>query len=311
MTNVSRFDRNAPNHSTMVWLQSPQPLLFTGRNTARIATTVAVVLGVGCSLALSRYAGAGDPASSLPLAGEAAERFLRTARVVQLKSFKTRGVTLPRKATLSDDQRTLNAVFKDIDTYNLKATLAGGEVVFHFRDSYRHEIAAYELDKLLGLGIVPPCVQRRIRGSDGALCLWVEDTMTEWERLGQGDLPPPDAEDWDRQMMTIRMFLQLIDDIDFRNVSNLLVDRDFKIYKIDSSRAFFSTPELRNAAELTRFSRSAIEALRSLKDDDLYEALKEWLVNDQIKGLLARRDRIIQLADARVAALGEQQVLYP
>jgi len=272
------------------------------------ATVLALVLA---PMPVPHNAGAEEPGSALPLVGEEAERFLKTAKVLELKNFKTKGVTLPRKATLSDGQRTLHAVFKDVDIYKPKENLQGGEVVFHFRDSYRHEIAAYELDKLLGLAIVPPCVRRRIGGATGSLCLWVEGTMTEWERLGQGNLPPPDTEDWDRQMMTIRLFLQLINDIDFKNVANLLVDENFKIYKIDSSRAFLATRELRDEAELTRFSRSVLDALRSLTDDDVQATLKGLLIKDQMKGLMARRDRILELADERVAALGQDAVLYP
>jgi hypothetical protein len=276
----------------------------------RWIATVAIVLTLVPSLT-SHDATADEHDGPLPLEGEAAETFLSTARVLELKRFKTKGVTRPRKATLSDGERTLYALFKDIDTYSPKETLAGGEVVLRFRDSYRHEIAAYELDKLLGLGIVPPCAQRRIHADVGALCLWVEGTMTEWERIAQPDATPPDIEDWNRQMMTVRLFLQLIYDIDYKNASNLLIDDRFKIYKIDSSRAFRNDRELRDPAELTRFSRSVLDALRSLTLDDLQGSLKPWLSKGQIEGLMARRDLILALAEARVAALGEDEVLYP
>jgi hypothetical protein len=281
-----------------------------GQIVPRLAATVAIVLVLVPPFVL-HDAAAEEPASALPLTGDAAEDFLSTAKVLELKTFKAAGVTMPRKATLSDGERTLDALFKDIDTYLPRGTLSGGEVVFRFRDSYRHEIAAYELDKLLGLAIVPPCVKRRISSEVGALCLWLEGTITEWERLEQPDAEPPDTEDWDRQMMTIRLFLQLIYDLDYKNVANLLIDERFKIYKIDSSRAFRTDRELRDPAELTRFSSSVLEALGSLTSDDVQASLKPWLNKDQIKGLMARRDLILELAEARVAALGEDEVLYP
>ena len=307
MTTALRFDPDARKRAT-IHRRSLRSGTSGSRGTVWLLSAGAIVLGAAC---MTHGAVGEDTGRALPLTGETAEQFLKTAKVLELKEFKTKGVTRPRKATLSDGKITLDAVFKDVDIYKEKEMLEGGEVVFHFRDSYRHEIAAYQLDKLLGLGMVPPCVRRRLGGSVGALCLWVEGTITEWDRLGKGDLPPPDMEAWDRQMMTVRLFLQLIADIDYRNVANLLVDEDFKIYKIDSSRAFAHTLELRDETELTRFSQSVIKALRDLTDDDVKTSLKGWLVKDQIKGLMARRDRILELAEARVAALGEDKVFYP
>jgi hypothetical protein len=309
MTSALGLDRDARDLPMVVNRRSLRSRSSGGRRTARLLTAVLIVVVLGPT-PVPHTAVAGEPGSALPLAGDAAERFLKTAQVLELKRFKTKGVTMPRKATLSDGQRTLYAVFKDIDTYSQKETLAGGEVVLRFRDSYRHEIAAYELDKLLGLAIVPPCIKRHIKGDVGALCLWVEGTMTEWERM-EADLHPTDIEQWNRQMMTIRLFLQLIYDMDYKNVSNLLVDENFKIYKIDSSRAFRNDRELRDPAKLTRFSRSVLDALLSLTIDNVNASLRAWLSKDQIKGLLARRDRILELAEARVAALGEEEVLFP
>ena len=262
------------------------------------------------ALALQAPAPAPEPAHGLPLTGIEAEEFLSSAEIIELRKIETRGVTKPRRAVLSDGTRQLRAVFKDVDESALRKTLADGEVIFKFRDSYRHEIAAYELDKLLGLDMVPPCVRRRVAAEVGALCLWVEGAMTEWERQIEHDLEPPDLEKWNEQMHTLRLFLQLTYDLDYKNISNVLVDPDFKIYKIDSSRAFRTDTELRKAASLTRFSRSVLEALRKLDRDDAESRLGAWLTSEQIDGLMARRDLILELADARVAALGEDEVLF-
>jgi hypothetical protein len=251
------------------------------------------------------------PAHGLPLTGAAAEEFLRTASILELRLFDTRGVTRPRRAELSDGARTLKAVFKDVDESQVRKEMADGEVIFMFRDCYRHEIAAYELDKLLGLGMVPPCVQRRVGTDVGALCLWVEGAMTELERRIERRLTPPDLEAWNDQMDTLRLFLELTYDLDYKNISNVLVDPDFKIYKIDSSRAFRTDTELRNPASLTRFSRSILDALRQLDLRDVEAQLGAWLNPSQIKGLMARRDRMLELAAARVAEQGEEEVLYP
>lgn len=250
-------------------------------------------------------------AVSPPLAGDEAEAFLNNARVVELERFETKGVSMPRRAELREGSRTARAVFKTIDEYEPRKRLADSEVVFQFRDSYKHEIASWKLDRLLGLGLVPPCVERRIGRDLGSLCLWIEGTITEWERGQELDLEPPDTREWIDRMNTVRLYLQLIADQDYRNVSNLIVDEHFRIYKVDSSRAFRSDPELRDGQALTRFSRTVLAALRGLDDGEVAAELKPWLSKAQIKGLLARRDRILELADARVSELGEDAVLFP
>jgi hypothetical protein len=212
---------------------------------------------------------------------------------------------------MTDGERTCAAIFKTINEFDPRKSLGDGQVVLGFRDSYRNEIAAYELDKLLDLGIVPPCVGRTVRNEEGSMCLWVEGTMTEWERTQVRYIKAPDIEDWNRQMYTIRLFLQLIADIDYQNISNLLVDPDFKIYKIDATRAFGTDKELRNEEALERFSRAVLERLRALTLDDAKASLAPWLTKAQIKGVMARRDRILELAERRVREQGENAVLFP
>jgi hypothetical protein len=252
-----------------------------------------------------------SPDYGLPLVGAEAEEFLRSAEIQQVKYFDTKGVTKPRRVVLSDGTRTLRAIFKDIDEYEPKKTLANGEVLIPFRDTFRHEIAAYEIDKLIGLNMVPPCVERRIRRDVGSLCMWVEGTMTEWERKMEKKVDPPDMREWNDQMYTVRLFQQLIYDEDYKNISNLLVDPDFKIYKVDSSRAFRTTSKLRKESSLPRFSRSVLEGLRGLTREEAEARLGEWLTKGQIKGLMARRDRILELVEERVAERGEAAILYP
>ena len=52
--------------------------------------------------------------------GEAAEVFLREAEVVELEEYDTKGITEPRKATLTNGELTLDAVFKDVDKIHPK-----------------------------------------------------------------------------------------------------------------------------------------------------------------------------------------------
>ncbi|RLE33048.1 MAG: hypothetical protein DRJ61_08080 [Acidobacteria bacterium] len=246
----------------------------------------------------------------LVLIGEAAEEFLKTAEITALENFDTKGITRPRKATLVEGEVTAKAVFKTIDKFHVKEKLPNGRTVFKLKDSYKHEIAAYELDKLLGLGIVPPTVERTIRRDTGSLGMWINGTMTEWHRKKVKKLSPPDTRVWNDLMFTIRLFMQLTWDTDYNNISNLLIDADWKIWKIDSSRAFRSTEKLRREGSLTRFSRPVLQALEDLTREEIDETLGPWLADDQLEGLWARRIRILELAQERVEERGEAAVLY-
>jgi len=248
--------------------------------------------------------------TGLPLQGEEAERFLSTASVVGIEQFETKGITKPRCVTLSDGGDTFRALFKVVDQQVPRATGNRGRSLIWLKDSYKHEIAAYELDKLLGLGIVPPCVERTIRGDRGALCLWVEGAITEWERRNVRKLEPPDPQGWNKQMYVIRLFHQLTWDTDYNNINNLLVDGNWRLYKIDSSRAFRRDRELRREESLQRFSRSVLEALRRLQREEVESRLGPWLDRRQIDGLMARRDAILETAERLVAERGEAAVLY-
>jgi hypothetical protein len=251
------------------------------------------------------------PDSQAPLASDEIADFLRTAEVVKVEAFETKGITKPRKATLSDGGRTVEAVFKTVDVFHDKVRLTTGRTVFRLKDSYRNEIAAYELSKLLGLDLVPATVERKIRGKTGSLTVWVYDTMTEWERARVKMLPPPDPHAWNEQMHTVRLFMQLTWDTDYNNVSNLLIDPNWKIWKIDSSRAFLADKKLRREGTLTSFSRHVLASLEALTREELDQHLGPWLERHQINALWARRNRILKLAEQRVAERGEEEVLFP
>ena len=250
------------------------------------------------------------PTPALALEGAAAEVFLLEAEVTDLEGFGSKGITKPRKATLTDAGRTLYAVFKDIDDYEPKSKTPDGRVFFSLSDSFKHEVASYELSKLLGLDIVPPTVGRNIDGKNGSLQLWVDGSMREWERKNVKKLIPPDMDRWNNQIATIKLYLQLIWDTDFNNISNLLVDESWKLWKIDASRAFYVDKKLRREDSLNRFSRKVLAALETLDREALDTTLERWLSARQIEALWQRRTRILELAAENAAKFGEESVLY-
>jgi hypothetical protein len=235
----------------------------------------------------------------LPLEGQPAVEFLHSARIEgKPERFDVQAITEPTRVILTDGRRTHRAIFKDVDAYHMVFRHADGKVFTKVRDSYKHEIAAYELDALLELGMVPPCVERTIQGRIGSLCLWVENAMTEAERTKKG-LRPTDVGAWNDQMLKLRLFHQLLADLDYNNTRNTLVDADFRLYKVDSSLSFRIDPELRNEGALIRLPRELLSRLESLNRADLDERLGEWLDKEQLDALWARRERVLGLAEER------------
>ena len=140
----------------------------------------------------------------LPMTGDEAEIFLRDARIVGMKPIGV-GVTKPMKVTLSDGERTHHAVWKSIDEVRhgvVKGRNGGFQAAF--KDSYKYEIAAYELDKMLGFDLVPPTVEREIDGKKGSLQLWVEGAFTELDRR-EKNLETDDYVTWSNQQYKLRL----------------------------------------------------------------------------------------------------------
>lgn len=261
------------------------------------------------TLALVPLAAALAAAQTPAFQGEALERFLQTAPVVRIKSIG-RGVTLPQKATLTLDGTSHDAAWKTIDESKTGLTqLAGGQSEIDFEDTYRAECAAYQLDLLLNLNMVPATVERVYAGRRGSMQLWIAPNMPEAERYSK-KLQPPDIEAWNRQMFKVRVFDNLIYNTD-RNLHNILITPDWEIRLIDHSRAFRKPSLLRDAKSLTRFSRSLLDAMRTLDEPTLQKRLGRYISIYQIRGILGRRDKIQELAARLAAQHGEAGVYYP
>ena len=219
-------------------------------------------------------AGAGEtPAETthvgLPLTGQEAVDFLTTAEVTSKpEDFDDLAITSPRRMELSDGTRTLRAIFKDENTLHRGTFRYGdGREVPMVKDSYLHEIAAYDLAVTLGFDFVPPCVERKLFNRKGSLCLWVEDSMTEAERKEEG-LEPPNPRLWNKRMFAVRLFQQLISDQDFSNIRNILVDSDFR----RSTRSIPPWPSTPRTRSSTSSSLPCIRAASSTALDALDHA---------------------------------------
>jgi hypothetical protein len=216
-------------------------------------------------------------------------RFLLTAKVVKSEKIG-KGLTHPWRLTLSAGGLTHDASFQDIDVRTQEAGFAGGGRELNFADSFHYNIAAYELAVLLEVDdMVPITVEREWEGKKGSLSWWVDDVkMDEDERVKQG-IPPPDTHAWNRQMHSVRIFSQLIYDTD-RNLQNVLITEDWKIWIIDFSRAFRTLRQLPEEKELLKCEKGLFSRLLGLSKDVISHAVGDHLTKWEIEALMARRE---------------------
>ena len=164
-------------------------------------------------------------------------------------------------------------------------------------------MAVYELDKLLGLEMVPVTIERRVEGEFGTAVMWVTPIQSD---LG-ADRTPPEAfvGMWHLQLVRAKMFANLIHDTD-RNLRNMLVDPAWNLILIDHARAF--TTDTSMVSEISRVDRFLWERMQSLTEATLTEVLGAWLAKEQIGAILERRDRMADEINTLVEQRGEQDV---
>ena len=234
--------------------------------------------------------------------------FLLKAKVVGSRQT-SKGVTSPWRLTLSDGALKHDAAFQSIDEFRSSFVLPDGTTEMGFRDSYHFDIAAYELAKLVGLGdMMPVTVERKWGGHKGALSWWLPVKMDEGQRRDR-KLNPPDLNVWNMQVNRMWVFSELVYDID-RNLTNWLIDENWKLYMIDFSRAFRRKPTLENPARLVMCDRHLLEKMRQLDEAVVMEKTKPHLSKEQVKAIMARRDLIVTYFDQKIAIKGEKAVLY-
>jgi hypothetical protein len=255
-----------------------------------------LLLGAAAFLLSAVVAEAGD---DLWVDREAIEHFLKEADITERVDIGS-GVTHPQKLTLELDGVVRHACFKDIDIKE--------------QDSWRYEVAAYEMDKLLGLGMVPPTVRRVVGGRKGDVQIWVTGVTLE-----EHDGEVPDLEAWRSQVSVMWLFDDLIANCD-RHLNNAIVSPEGRLILIDNSKTFRFEKRLRNdlnAARTgtdahfwgvdfdgnrerypTRYPKALLDRLRSLTDDEIEDAIGDYVWGSPRRQVLRRREMILERLDA-------------
>lgn len=241
-------------------------------------------------------AAAQNPAVA-PLTLEQKETFLRTAKIVAVKQAK-KGVTGTHRATLSDGTITHDASIQIIDVEQGRFETPRG-IELHFRDTWKFNVAAFKLARLLGLeGMTPVSVERMYEGRHASYTWWIENVqMDEVERMSK-KLKDPDTDRWSRQYLIMKVFDQLICNVD-RNAQNILYDKTWRLWMIDHSRAFRIATDIRDPKALQRCDRELLAKMKTLTEDQLTGEFGDLVRSTEVKALLARRDKIVTYFEKR------------
>ena len=249
----------------------------------------------------------------LPIQSDAEiEAFLAEAEIINTSSVPT-GVTAPRKLRLKGDGFEACACFKyaDIKRRKVTETINGrNHFSLDWRDSYRYDIAAYEMDRLLGLDRVPPVVPRNIKGDSGAVSIWLTNTVNEFDRSRKLMVEPPDQGRWNQQRLLMQVFDNLVANRD-SNLGNVLIDANWRLWFIDCSRCFGVTRSMYYPLKkITRCERGIWLGLKNLDESEVRERLAPFLFPTEMDALLVRHEKMVEYFQELIDKKGEAAVLY-
>jgi hypothetical protein len=230
-----------------------------------------------------------------------------------------------KKATIGPDRnpigRRTDAYFVKLDDGKIKRM---GVLRFtddprpqHYpADSYKYTIAAYELDKLLDLNMVPPTVERQDSGKKASLQLGIESPFLD-ERLRQlKKIEPPDPETFYNTLEDLHVFENLVFCSALceygGNLDDILIEHEkgWKVWRVDLTQAFAPYPELIPDREITRCSKKLYQNLLGLEDKTIKSKVKKYLNKDEINAVLERKRLIIEKIETLIKEKGEEKVLF-
>jgi hypothetical protein len=240
------------------------------------------------------------------------QEFLQTAEVVSSdQPFSDReAVTNPWVLTLEKDGVTKKALWK-----NPEGRMRG------YVENWKWEIAAYRLDKYLGINMVPPTVEKRFKGERGSCQLWIDAMMSLKDKY-EKEIKTPSYKvfPWNRALYIQRLLDNLIANED-RHQNQFLITEDWRMILIDHSRSFRTSKKFtknliydekykEGPRLMKEIPREIYDKLKTLNQETVAGIVGEYLTDEEIEAVLMRRDLIIEWLDKQIKKEGEDKVLY-
>lgn len=203
--------------------------------------------------------------------------------------------TKPLRLSFEHQGIKRKAIFKYLDTDpNLEDKR--WKRIGNFADRFIYELAAFELDRLLNLNMIPFTMPYKHNKMNGVLQYWVEDSVSKSDLIkSKSKLSGYCSNDEAKELMVIFDWLIYNED---RNTGNeLYTEDDGQLWLIDHTRAFRvknNLPEYKRFKPATYLSDSFREKLLSLDSATLQKKVGNYLNRKQIKSLLTRRDLILK-----------------
>jgi hypothetical protein len=239
------------------------------------------------------------------------EEFLEIAEIIgQIQQKSREAVTEPWTLTLEKNGVTRKALWKDAEG-RMKGSM----------EDWRWEIAAYRLDKYLGLNMISPTVEKRFRGQRGSCQLWVDYWIKATVKNEQKIKVPSYKVFYYNRATYLRWAWDNLIANDDRHAGNFFITKDWRIILPDHSRSFRTSKKFTKNLIYTEkhkegpkimkeLPRAFIERLKSLNFELIRDIVGEYLTDKEINAVLLRRDLILKVIDERIKKLGEDKVLY-
>ena len=237
------------------------------------------------------------------------EEWLKTGEIIDSEEIGE-GVTKPYRLYLRAGEVEISGAWK-----NPKGMQKG------FLEGWQYEIAAYQMDKLLDLNMVPPTVEKMFMNQKGSLQYWVSGTISALDQ--QEDrvvIPAISIRLWENGKYLTRAFDCIIANDD-RTQQNIRYTKDWRTILIDHSRAFRATRQhtkrlvygkngLKEPAMFRRLPRKFVENVKALSYDQIKEAVGDTLTDREINAILSRKDIFLKEIEEMIKEQGEDVVLY-
>ncbi len=268
-----------------------------------------LLIFVICLLSAQGYAANGQFTPAELAQREEWEEFLKTAEITSSEDIPE-GVTKPTKLYLKKGDIEHKGAWK-----NPSGNKSG------FLEGWQYEIAAYRLDKLLGLNLIPPTVEKEFKGKKGSLQFWVEKEMNDLERMDRKIPIPASANDnWEKMKYLMRAFDSLIGNED-RTQQNIMYTKDWRVILIDHSRSFrsekkftdqlmFGNNGIAGPKPFRQLPRAFVNKVRALDYKSVKNAVGPYLKDKEIKAILVRRELLLKEVEEMIKEKGESNVLY-